>query len=384
MTLSTRNFSFLISLVSVSFFWGCASAPKATVLAEYPIGIYGVPSTNDFWSLRKAGFNLIAGQANQAYLDAANAAGLRVLANLGTTAGPSFDPARARHAVAEFDKHPALWGWYLADEPDLNLIPPAQVASAHDTLKRLHARKPTAIVLYQGYEAQNYANLTDILMVDRYPIPWLPLANFGQHIRMARLALGKDKPLVAVIQAFDWSSYSQMLPGEKNLRAPTAQEIRCMTYDALARGANGLFYYAYDSGWKMREHPEVWEALKSVVQEVNARQPLFQAHQVWWPKQYDFGDPAHRFNAALESCISCALLRVDSGNEQVPPGLYFLAVNNTEFPQVFWFKRPGAESVEPVPVLGEERQIKIENRWINDAFQPFAVHVYGPFQEEPK
>ena len=48
-----------------------------------------------------------------------------------------------------------------------------------------------------------------------------------------------------------------------------------MTYEALARGATGLFYFAFDAGWKMREHPETWAALTNVVREINERLPLF-------------------------------------------------------------------------------------------------------------
>ena len=169
------------------------------------------------------------------------------------------------------------------DEPDLNAIPPAQVAEACRCLKAAGARKPTALVLCRGYEALHYAHLADITMVDRYPVAWLPLANFGQHVTMTRLALGPHKPLIAVIQAFDWSACPELLPGETNFRPPTHAEIRCMTYEALARGANGLFYYAYDAGrWQIREHPETWEALRSVVQEVRSRLPLFQAEPRWW------------------------------------------------------------------------------------------------------
>src|SRR5204862_1578754 len=141
---------------------------------------------------------------------------------------------RARQAIGQVDGQPALCAWYLNDEPDLNLISPDQVKSAQGFMKSLAPSKPTALVIFQGYEARDYANITDVLMVDRYPIPWLPLANFGQHIQMARLALPPNKPLIAVIQAFDWSLSPELLPGERNLRPPTETELRCMTYDALA------------------------------------------------------------------------------------------------------------------------------------------------------
>lgn len=379
-----------------------AVVPASATPAFYPIGIYGVGSTNDFACLKQAGFNLIAGQAETNYLNAAQAAGLKVLAAPSTQAGPAFDRQSAARAVAQFDQHPALWAWYLIDEPDFNEVSPAEVIRAERCLKQSGARKPTALVLYQGYEALDYANITDILMVDRYPVPWLPLANFGQHVQMARLALGRNKPLMAVIQAFDWNSCTNLLPTEKNLRPPTGEEMRCMTYEALARGANGLFYYAFDAGWKIRDHPETWTALQSIVREVNDRLPLFEGKHQWWVKRHEFTDPTRRFNAALQSSITSCLLRVGHGNQAIPDGDYILAVNNTEYSLEYSFAlppqvsntapattSPSAESntpkapptsgnVGPVPVLGESRSLPPTANRLKDVFEKYAVHVYGP------
>ena len=372
---------------------GCSSSPGRSSHGFYPIGIYLLNSTNDYETVKSAGFNLVVGSADGACLNAARAAGLRVLAAPNASAGPEFNSSAARKAVKDYDRHPALWAWYLVDEPDLNAVPPQQVLQAQQCLKAARASKPTVLTLYRGYEALHYANLADITMIDRYPIPWLPLANFGQHVTLARLAVAKDKPLLAVIQAFDWGAYPEMLPGEEHLRPPTYQELRCLTYEALARGANGLFFCAFDNGrWKIREHPETWAALKAVVTEVNERLPLFLAQPQWWARNHKFGDPAHRFNAALESSVTSTLLRVGIGNDLVQPGDYILAVNNTERVHEYSFDLPlkrrlqspgsearGARVQTLVPVLGERRSLTPESGRLTDAFQPYAVHVYGPF-----
>lgn len=392
--------SVLLCVASLIGFAGCRLPQQTATLPFYPIGIYSVPSTNDFQTLKDAGFNLITGPAERAYLNAAQAAGLGVLASPRTSAGPEFNPAAARHAVKDLDRHPAFWAWYLVDEPDLNAVPPQQVVEAQRCVKAAGARKPTALVLFQGYQALHYANLADITMIDRYPISWLPLANFGQHVTMARLAVPRGKPLIAVIQAFDWSCFPELLPGEQHLRPPSEAELRCMTYEALARGVNGLFYYAFDDGrWKIREHPEAWAALRSVIREVNDRVPLFQAEPIWWAKRHAFADRAHRFNAALESSITSCLLRVRTGNAAIPAGDYVLAVNNTDRTQTYSFSLPQRrERTEPVeraneeaaagkrtsniqtaiPVLDEHRSMMPHDNRLSDEFAPYAVHVYGP------
>lgn len=346
--------------------------------AFYPIGIYGVRDTNDLPVLRAAGFTVVRGPARVSFLDAARAAGLRVLASPGTQAGPKFDAAQARQAVTSADRHPALWGWYLADEPDLARVDPALIARGHRWFKRQGAAKPTALALFQGYETLDYGRLTDWVLVDRYPIPWLPLANFGQHLRMARLGVGKDRPLFAIVQAFDWSYYPDLMPDKVSMRPPTIQELRCMTYLALAERANGLFYYAYDDGrWRMTDHPVTWAAVRSVVREVNERLPLFQARHVWWPQHTRYADRLRRFNAALLGSITTTRLAVRNGTPTVPAGQYVLAVNNTEHAQTWGF-HPLAGDGEELPVLGESRTLRTEGGWVTDTFEPYAVRVYGP------
>ena len=63
----------------------------------YPIGIYGVPTTDDQRIVREAGFNLVAGPANKPYLDSAQRLGLKVLASPGTSAGPGFSAEERGH-----------------------------------------------------------------------------------------------------------------------------------------------------------------------------------------------------------------------------------------------------------------------------------------------
>jgi hypothetical protein len=355
---------------------GCAHSSHH----PYALGIYGVPCSA-LATVAEAGFHIAAGPADANFLGLAQNVGLKVLASPGTVAGPSFSPARARQAVRSFDQHPAVWAWYLVDEPDLNGISPKDVRRAQAHFESAGARKPTALALFQGSEAWHYGDLADITLVDRYPIPWLPLANFPQHVRLARLALGRDKPLIAVIQAFDWSYYPALLPDEERLRAPTAQELRCMTYCALARGATGIFYYCFDDGkWSMSDHPAVWESLKEVVAEVNRRLPLFQAEHLWWPYVHEFPEPSTRFNAALESSIIPTLLRVKQGTTEVPAGDYLLAVNTTDLTLPYHISLPPTSEAD-VAVLGEARHAVTEGAWLEDNFGPFDVHIYGPLRQ---
>ena len=344
----------------------------------YPIGLYSVGSETNLAEIADAGFSLVAGPARRGFLDAAKANGIGVMASPGSSAGNHFDLAKVRSTVGRFDRHPALWSWYLIDEPDMQRVSPEKVEAAHRFVKRLGATKPTSLVLYQGDSAKWYGDIADITMVDRYPVPWLPLANFSQHIHKTRLATDAGRPLIAVIQSFDWTAHQSMLPGEENLRPPTERELRSMTYSALARGANGIFYFSYaDMRLKERKYPELWASLKRVVSEVRRREALFAAEHVWWPKAHHFENQDTRFNAALEASVQSVLLRVKRGDSSVPPGHYILAVNTTPLPHTYRFRLPWKTDGQ-LPVLEEGRDATTDGSWVVDQFAPFDVHVYGP------
>jgi hypothetical protein len=363
--------------------WMMASAVAVGLQAGpfgdfYPLGIWGVPRAEDLAVVRAAGFNLAFGPLSARYLQAANALGMKVLGAPCQLVPPKFEKDKAWRSLRRYDSHPALWAWLMAEEPDLHLVAPQEVRAWRQFLGCAQTRKPTALVIFQGYSALDYGHLTDVILVDRYPIPWLPLANFGQHVRAARLAVGLQKPLVSVIQAFDWTYYPEQLQGQSNLRPPSWQEIRCMTYCALAERADGLLYYAFDDGrWQMQAHPDTWTALCAVLREVNERLPLFKAEHLWWGKNHRFADRSIMFNAALQSSITSVLLRVGAGDGNVPAGEYVLAVNNTEKRHLYGFTSPW-KGAEKVTVLGEARVLLSREGWLTDEFLPYAVHVYGP------
>ena len=377
---------------------GCRStSPRA---GFFPLGIYAPGSTNNFQEIRSAGFNLVTGPADDLFLQAAGSHQLQVLASIPKDYGPlpivpsnhrMMGPQTTDHGPAKYgsteppstiglqDSNPNLWAWFVVDEPDLNRISPAAVAEANCSVKRF-GHKPTALVLYSGSQALDYASIPDILMIDRYPVPWLPLANFAQHVRLARFAAGPQKPLITVIQAFDWSYHPELVDHRPNLRVPTYDEIRCMTYSALAEGANGLFYYAYDDGkWRMGDHPATWIALRKVAAEINLRLPLFTARHPWSGVYVTYEDWASGWNEALNSSVNTTLLEVRVGNTTVKQGRYLLSVNTTARQLNYQVHLPLMLETITISVLEENRKVLAKAGVFPDDIAPYAVHVYGPF-----
>jgi hypothetical protein len=357
------------------FLCGCQSRQGGF----FPIGLYGMDNPDDYRSVHDAGFNLITATAQKSTLDAATRAGLRVLASPATQAGTNFSAFAARRAVARFDGHPGLWGWYLCDEPDFNDVAPSDLRRANRVLKQAGARKPTLTVVMSGFSSLDYANITDIFMLDRYPVPWQPLCTFPQQLRMARLALGPRKPLIAVIQAFDWRYFQEVLGVSAAFRPPNYEEIRCMTYCAMEARAQGLFYYAHTAGgWRLPDHPDTWSALQRVVRETRERLPLFQAEPLWWPYHHNFVNGEPGWNESLQASVSPSLWKVRRGNPAVPAGRYILAVNNTAR-TIDYQLRVSEFGLPKAVVLGEGRVLEAAKGWLADQFGPYAVHIYGPF-----
>ena len=349
-----------------------------------PIGIYSVQSTDELKIIADAGFNTVSGPADEAFLDAAQEHGLKVLASPGTHAGQHFNQSKVRSKVLAFDSHPALWSWYIIDEPDLNLVSPAEVRAANEFYKLSGAQKPTSVVLFYGSSSASFGDIPDQILVDRYPVAWMPISNFGQHVRDARLGTPKITPVTAIVQAFDWSRYYELVPGETDLREPTYEEIRNMTFDAITLGSRGIFYFAFHtSKWNIQEYPETWKGLKRVVNEVNEVMPLFTAERPWWPKYHVVSDREKRWNESLEFSVRSTWLRVKKNSQTMPAGDYILAVNTTRESLVYQFKLP-VEAHDDIPVYGSEDRIQLNGNLATDLMGPLAVRIYGPLRSQLK
>lgn len=348
---------------------GCQS-PSRT--AAYPLGIFGASRPADLREVRAAGFNWVVGNATPDYLGTASREGLRVLAQ----------PAGLRDTgILAADRHPGLGAWYVVDEPDMARLRPSQVAGRIRDLRRAGARKPTALTLWGGREADHYGGLADWLLIDRYPVPWMPLADFPKHLRLGRYAAGPGRPLIPVLQAFDWKAFPKNFPPRPGLRAPDHAELRAMAFLALLEGARGLMFYTYRSGddlsWELKQHPETWDAVLRVVREVRDLEALFLGRPGWRDFDVGYPDLSDQWNEALDPAIQAATIRVRQGSPSVPAGQYLVAVNTTqrEIEWRFRWRKGGPERLEE---LLTGRSLIPSPAWFADRLGPYDVRVFGP------
>ena len=177
------------------------------------------------------------------YLDLAAASGVHV--HFALNAFQALEPTRAvmgnlTAIVTRYKAHPALLGWYLADEPDGGKLDPALLVPKYNLIKKLDPHHPVSMVFNLGgspvapvpSDPRPYLSALDVAMVDPYPVP-----NFdaGSVANALAVAASLGKPFMLVPQAFGG--------GEAWQRTPTGIEERLMTYLGLIYGAVGIQYF---------------------------------------------------------------------------------------------------------------------------------------------
>jgi len=255
-------------------------AAAAPLLAgeDMPLCMYDVNKPQELQDLKKAGFNCFETgvQAPEQLAELAAEAGKL---GLKMTAYPD------KVIGSAFDKEAKSWpmlAWYLYDEPEVHKLPLTDLAKLDRRTKDWSPDQKTAFVMGEGIAALTYGSVADALMVDWYPVPHLELGSVGQQVVLTRQgakamdAKNPDKPVWAVLQAFDWMEFPQRR-AKKVGGFPTFEQVRFMTYLALARGAKGIFYYRFTSsdGTTLPDRPERWGTYEKMASELNSIAPVF-------------------------------------------------------------------------------------------------------------
>jgi hypothetical protein len=221
----------------------------------FPIGIYHALTGRhfgrdyDFAELKKAGFNLIHywnGQDIAAVIGPAKEAGLQLIVPL-----PTIEDVR------RFHNDPAVWGWYLDEEPSGHYSPDEQAAKLKAFAERraaIHAIDPDrpvfsldkpAVDNERRFNWMRWVDASDVAAHFNYPVlasePLRSLSTVRGIPRSVSLAVevsAEQKPVLLLVQAFS---------GPGKWRMPTPAQLRVMTYAGLIHGATGIVFFGYDS-----------------------------------------------------------------------------------------------------------------------------------------
>jgi len=185
------------------------------------------------------------------------------------------EAAHTARRVELLKNHPALLGWYLADEPTPAKMP--RLRERYKLVRALDPEHPCLNVLCHARQARDTAAVSDIVGLDCYPVP----GSGTEKTKPAKLdaaavaattavaGLRGDKPFWFVPQAY---------PHEpERARFPTAHELGAMTWQAICCGADGVLFYSLGEMLSNKEKPgyhfeEAWSVTCAVAQQIRDRE----------------------------------------------------------------------------------------------------------------
>lgn len=313
---------------------------------RFPLGAFMAVDEADLAAVAQAGFNtavLPSRLANTAMLAQAEKLGLTVIIS-----SASSDKDFWQNLYTRLGNSPLLAGYYVLQRPEAQTPPttPAAMAALHKGLVSLDPRHPVCLAAGSMSQLESYAAASDIFMPWTDPEPVGDLRSVDALVSRAVQACEGLRPVWPVLQMTGaaYSSDSRLDP-QTSGRPPTAQEYRCMAYLALARGAQGLFSYAYRlpaaRGQReflvTRDAPTVWQEAAAVNKELQALSPVLLDGE---PVAVECGNPA----------IAVRGLRYNGVT-------YILAANPQAAPAAFSLKVPGM-ATDQLETAFVPRQIK--------------------------
>jgi hypothetical protein len=346
----------------------------------FPIGMASV-GIDGLETVKKAGFNSAYTYVTDAaqlkgYVEKAEKVRLRLLIFPADRADKgSINNEKVKRFIEANKKSKALLAWYIADEPELSGGTPLRVENINSFIKGLDHGHPTAVVIHRTDRYNEYKNASDVLMVDRYPVPGKPLSRVAEAVNWAVIQKGSSGPVWAVLQAFGYQN--QKLKGW-GAREPTYDEMKAMTFLSIIHGAKGIFYYTFTgSEYRILQSPEHWNDLKRIVAELNRIYPLLllpnddlkiRTEITEGPQKDEWGVlPVH---------LAIRRLTKDSG--RLKAGLYIIAANSLDRPVKATFQLSGvvASSQDAVDILDHNRKIDVKRGVISVSLRPYGVQIY--------
>ncbi|MCS7224207.1 MAG: beta-galactosidase, partial [Armatimonadetes bacterium] len=202
--------------------------------------------------------------------------------------GPDWEKL-VEEAVTDYRNHPALFGYYIKDEPNASEFP--NLAKVHRRLLELDPQSVPYINLFPTYASQEqlgtatYEEYVDqflqmirpkVLSYDHYAfLEGKDRTDYFLNMELIRLkALQVGIPFWFILLSTPAKYY----------RTPTEGELRWQVYTSLAYGAKGIMYFTYWTvdyeGWgdgiirRDGTRSERYEIVKEINREVKVLGPL--------------------------------------------------------------------------------------------------------------
>ena len=288
----------------------------------FPLGIYEV-TPRDMPEVRASGFDVVhtyrwEGSTNdvacRAYLDACWAAdGLRAFIGFdrGTHTGTGIvqgDFSHIARRVGMLADHPALFCWYLFDEPEIlsQYVSPERLTACADLVRALDPYHPVVMTTWNKTMI-NYRRTWDTHWTQAYGDPAGVVRQIDEHRRFLKNA----SPITLLVNCNDGVQGEARRRGVTPDPAKFARDydfLRACAFLGIVKECNGVWWwwFARDSKdyYSAAQCPAAWANLVKVVKELGALRPLVTAPGAvttgtavdgaskveWWRKTVDGKD----------------------------------------------------------------------------------------------
>ena len=192
------------------------------------------------------------------YLDAAADEGLGVALQIPGDFVQAGDMEAMAAWVDRFKDHPAVALWYLSDEPDINNVPPKNLAKAASLLRARGGGHPIAVTFYRPEDARKrYSGSFDLLWLNYYPVLVgtpeflsIRIGGFAARVAAGRRAADACKAgFGMIVQAYGPSDSGE---NQFNRRLPTRDEFSYMVWVSLKENPTHLLF------WSRYRTSEAW------------------------------------------------------------------------------------------------------------------------------
>lgn len=322
----------------------------------FPFGFYYAGEVGNLEMLSRAGFNVtIAGDvhimpaAMKRYLASAYALDVKVIPgahgiNMHHKSKDisAIEEKALREGIRHFMGDPAIFAWYIADEPDGRKIPYTVIERTANLVREIDRNHPTWLVTIRS-GCDPYALASDIHSNDPYyPIWRKNLAEVRRYIDAGVNSAEMKKPYVATLFAAD--------------RSNQGRDLRTQTYLAIVRGARGVVFWALSYAVN---HEGLMEKFSRLAQEIEDFTPVILA-----------ADSIRKVTVHAKGTKPDLLVKKYGAD------YYLIAVNYVNKEVRVDFDLSSFPAVPEVPVLYENRRLKVENSCFSDTFNGYAAHVY--------
>ena len=308
-----------------------------------------------------------------AFLNEANALGIQASISLTRTENCSYPwtAAQVQNFVNAIKNHPAVWGWYLADEPELG---PSGVHTYlatnpgyYPAVKSADPNHPVWLV-FSGRAQSGWNDVTDIVAIDTYPS--YGAAEFeNSQVRYSYdtwksgheyAEANKKGPFIAVVQGFGG--------GHGLWDDITFAEERYHVFTAVVTGVQRILFWCEEWADTDTTRPYTLNLVGQMMRELSSMKvemgngitndPKITVSQPASNLVYRYGVNGNRH----------VILAVNIANRTSISGQ---ALSNVQF------TLPSGVRPSQVEVLNEGRTLPVTNGVFTDNFNRFGVHAYS-------